>query len=96
MVGGFAKVGPLGLGGNLGGNSGIRMIRSEPRRKPRMEISGKQKSRMQVWGALSLWSVFSPLCSSCIRMIRPEPRRKPRMEMRTPKVSDSCSGIGSH
>ena len=35
---GFFNVGPLGLGGNLGWNSGIRMIRSEPRRKPRMEL----------------------------------------------------------
>ena len=35
---GFVNVGPLGLGGNLGWSSGIRTIRSEPRRKPRMEL----------------------------------------------------------
>ena len=89
----FVNYGPLGLGGNLGWNSRIRMIRSEPRRKPRMEImpdSGSQGARV-----LSR-NVFPPLRSSCIRMIRPEPRRKPRMEMRSSKVSECCAGTGTH
>ena len=83
----------MGLGGNLGWNSGIRMIRSEPRRKPRMKLFQVAEVKGQVWDEVSLRSMFPPLRSSCIRMIRPEPRRKARMEMRSSKVSESCGGI---
>jgi hypothetical protein len=86
----FVNYGPLGLGGNLGWNSGIRMIRSEPRRKPRMGIMYSTEGRNLPR------NVFPPLRSSCIRMIRPEPRRKPRMEMRSSKVSECCGGTGAH
>ena len=34
----FCQFGPLGLGGKLGWNFWIRVIRLEPRRKPKMEI----------------------------------------------------------
>ena len=64
---GFVKVGPLGLGGNLRWNSGIGMIRPEPRRKARMEMRSSKVS--ESCGGIEL-----------IRMIRMEPRRKPRME----------------
>ena len=89
----FVNYCPLGLGGNLGWNSGIRMIRSEPRRKPRMEImpdSGSQGARVITNCNFNIRMI------RMIRMIRPEPRRKPRMEMRSSKVSECCGGTGAH
>ena len=63
------------------------MIRTEPRRKPRMEIWQVENGTILCVNCVVFFNV-SRLgqggnlgCNSGIRMIRSEPRRKPRMEL---------------